>query len=838
MKIKLFILFTLFSKISLAQESKNYLANFSWQLQSSKTYKTSIPAYVPSNVHGVLLTNKLIDNPLIENNLAKLDWIEKEEWIYSTQFTITEPDLNSFSNLTLSIESIDTYSDIFLNDQLISSSKSQFVPINLEVKKQVKIGTNTLKVILKPSKEIAKNLSKKYSYTFPGEDRVFSRKAPFSFGWDFAPELPAFGISEPKLIPWNLAKINHVRCKQFVNKDSSVTLQWYLEIEANEDATTELNYGTTSHSVQESVKKKIKLQKGIHTYEVSSTLKKPLWWYSNGFGSAHLYSYQFKLMHQKQMLSTWEEKIGIRTIEWIRENDEAGQSFYLKLNGKPVFIKGANWVPPNIFTSEISTEDYRNLLVKAADVNMNMVRIWGGGIYPSKEFYNLCDSLGILVWQDFMFACAMYPADSLFLDLVKEEIDVQIKKFQNHPSLAIWCGNNENAEGWHNWGWQKQYNYSFQDSSAIAHAYYALFDSLIPERLSHLQSNTFYWSSSPSIGWGKPESLKRGDLHYWGIWWGNEPFENYRNKVGRFVSEYGFQSFPNYSTCEKIGIIKNAVVDSAIARFHQKHPIGFETINHYLKQNYPAAKNIEQFVYLSQLLQARGMEIAIESHRAAKPYCMGTLFWQLNDAWPGITWSSIDYYGKKKAFYYKLKSSYAPYFIAVKHIHDSLEIKVISDAPQSISGAIQFVHWNKNGNALDQQIKSINIPENSATTHRFAINKELNMKDTCEWVIQVNLLNGGENIAQKNFYFCLPQNLKLAKESYILEMVDERSFTIYSEVPMKDIYIQCKDFDFETDINYFDLMPYQKQLIQVKSKNNVKFERKDFNIISFNSLLN
>lgn len=838
MKIKFFVLFLFITKLGLTQENKQLLSNLNWQLKSSLTHKNSIPAYVPSNVQLVLFKNNLIKNPVLERNLEGLKWIENEEWIYSTQFKISEQDYNLNTRIDLFIESIDTYADIFLNEVLVGKNYSQFVPFNLDVKKHIQIGDNSLKIVLKPSKEVTSNLAKKYRYTFPGEDRVFSRKAQVSFGWDFSPEVPGFGISEPKLFAWDLAKINHIRCNQILNKDSSIKLDWFIEIESNKEATVELSVRSNSHSLNESIKKKLKLQKGIHTYEVSSLIKKPIWWQSNGNGSANLYDYEFKLEHQKQMLAVWNEKIGIRTIEWVREKDADGQSFYLKLNGKPVFVKGANWVPPSIFSNETKVEECRKLLVEAASININMLRVWGGGVYPSKSFYHLCDSLGILVWQDFMFACGMYPADSVFLNLVRQEVDFQVKKIQNHPSLAIWCGNNENAEGWHNWGWQKQYKYNSEDSSAIAKAYFSLFDSLIPERILNLKSNTFYWPSSPSFGWGKAESLKQGDIHYWGIWWGKEPFENYRNKVGRFVSEYGFQSFPNYSTCEKTGILKNAVIDSATARFHQKHPSGFETIKHYLNLDFPAAKNAEEFVYLSQIVQVRGMEIAIESHRAAKPYCMGTLYWQFNDSWPGITWSSIDFYGKKKAFFYKLKSNFANYYLAVKHINDSLEIKVISDAANTISGAIQFIHWNKNGTALDQQIKSIEIIENSVSTYKFPINKELNFKDTAEWVIQVNLLSGTENIASKNYYFCSPKNLKLAKENYVIDILDEKSISLYSEVPMKDVYVQFNNSEMEADINYFDLMPYQKQIIHVKSDKAIKLNRKDFKIISFNSLVN
>ncbi|MFN3940327.1 MAG: glycoside hydrolase family 2 protein, partial [Chitinophagales bacterium] len=304
-------------------------------------------------------------------------------------------------------------------------------------------------------------------------------------------------------------------------------------------------------------------------------------------------------------------------------------------------------------------------MLEVKNANMNMLRIWGGGIYEKDVFYNLCDSLGILVWQDFMFACAMYPGDSAFLSNVKKEITYQVKRLRNHPSIALWCGNNEIDEAWHNWGWQSQYHYNTTEQKEIWSWYENVFHHLIPEVLSQTDTSRNYWPSSPSIGWGHKESLTSGDVHYWGVWWGNQSFEYYNQKVGRFMSEYGFQGMPSYRSFKNFTPLPELRYNSPTLKTHQKHPVGYETIFTYMQREYPVSDNLASSIYLSQLLQARGISIAMEAHRRNRPYCMGSLYWQMNDCWPVTSWSAIDYYGNRKALYYASKKTFAPLALSI-----------------------------------------------------------------------------------------------------------------------------------------------------------------------------
>jgi beta-mannosidase len=303
-------------------------------------------------------------------------------------------------------------------------------------------------------------------------------------------------------------------------------------------------------------------------------------------GEPHLYTITWELLRGSQIAEKGHRRIGLRTIELVQDRDSIGQSFYFNINGLPVFIKGANYIPQESFLPRVPDSVYETLLEAARKAHMNMLRIWGGGIYEKELFYDLCDEKGILVWQDFMFACALFPGDSAFFNNVAAEVSDQVIRLRNHPCLALWCGNNEVDEGWKNWGWQRQYKYSPADSAAVYHDYLALFDSLIPAVLDRHDPWRPYIASSPLHGWGRSLSMKEGDSHYWGVWWGKEPFEVYERKTGRFMSEYGFQGFPDYKTLEKVTLPEDRQLGSAVMKSHQKHPTGFETIDEYLLRNY------------------------------------------------------------------------------------------------------------------------------------------------------------------------------------------------------------------------------------------------------------
>lgn len=350
-----------------------------------------------------------------------------------------------------------------------------------------------------------------------------------------------------------------------------------------------------------------------------------------------------------------------------QEQDSIGQSFTFYRNGKPIFVKGANWIPVHSFPvlDSANRARYRHLLISAKEAHFNMIRVWGGGIYEPDYFYHLCDSLGIMVWQDFNFSCALYPSDSAFLNNVKAEAEEQVRRIAQHPCVVLWCGNNEVKNGWEDWGWQQQYQWTPEQIATLQHGIDTLFgiNGILANAVKQYDPlHRAYITSSPLFGWGHPECVTHGDSHYWGVWWGEQPFEMYKEKTGRFMSEYGFQSYPDYSTVCRYCPEDQRYIDSPVMKSHQKHGRGLEIIDKAMHQYYGVdsrSLSLEDFCYVSQLLQAWGTGYGIFQHLQQQPHCMGTLFWQLNDCWPVASWSSIDCYGNWKALHYRARDLYS-----------------------------------------------------------------------------------------------------------------------------------------------------------------------------------
>jgi beta-mannosidase len=347
----------------------------------------------------------------------------------------------------------------------------------------------------------------------------------------------------------------------------------------------------------------------------------------------------------------------------IQQKDSIGTSFYFEQNGKPIYAKGANWIPGDIFLPRLTKVDYRRMLLSAKDANMNMLRVWGGGVYESDDFYDLCDSLGIMVWQDFMFAGGMYPGDEAFMNNVREEVKYQIERLKHHPCIVLWCGNNEVEEAWKNWGWQGQFNLHGPDSAKVWNDYKRLFQDSLKKWVDKFDGTRPYVSTSPKNGWGHKESFTEGDSHYWGVWWGLEDWEAFENKTGRFVSEYGMQAMPNWNTIKNFTDSSDRYLYSPVIQSHQKASDGFKKLNHYLTRYFiDSAKlsrlSLEDYTFLSQCMQYYILKNSIAVHRSKYPSNMGTLLWQLNDCWPVTSWSITDYSRQPKAAWYAVKEAY------------------------------------------------------------------------------------------------------------------------------------------------------------------------------------
>jgi beta-mannosidase len=813
MKISIlkFIFIFLMPLVFWAQNSNRNLSSETWSCK--KTADSNwLPAKIPGTVHTDLLNNKIISNPFFGSNEKQLQWIENEDWEYQSTFSISNEEL-SYEKCILEFEGLDTYAEVFLNEKKILVANNMFRTWKIDVKNDLLFGKNELKIVFFSAEKKGKEAAAKLPYVLPGDEKVFTRKAQYHFGWDWGPRFVTAGIwKKVQLHFWNSASILNVKHEQKSLNNSLAELEFTTKINSSQKGEFLLKINDKIQTVF--------LKKGLNIITSEYKIQNPKRWWTNGLGEAYLYSFEISLFQNDKRIDNKQIKIGLRTIELIQEKDKIGKSFYFKINGIPVFMKGANYIPPDSFLPRATDSVYKSIVKNAVDANMNMLRVWGGGVYAEDAFYDECDKNGILVWQDFMFACAMYPGDKDFLQNVNMEVIDNVTRLQNHPSIALWCGNNENDEGWKNWGWQKQYKYSPSDSTKIWNDYKKLFHELIPKTLDSLlpKNENRYWPSSPSIGWGKKESLQQGDSHYWGVWWGMEPFEIYQKKVGRFMSEYGFQGMPNLETFQSFAIKEDLNLNSEAVKNHQKHTTGYQTINEYMERDYRIPKSFEDYIYVSQLLQAEGMKIAIEAHRRAKPKCMGTLFWQLNDCWPVTSWSSVDYFGRWKAFQYQVKRSFENVLISVYERENQYDIIISNDDLKSYDTRFDLKLYDFKGKILWDAEAAVIIPENSSLVHFEIPKKDFEKFDLKNAVLSATF-QSENNFAKAVYYFAKPKDLQLTKPTLKITKLDELTIEITSDVLAKNVYLSAEEQPFFSD-NYFDVLPDQQ--IKVKLSKPVK----------------
>ena len=725
--------------------------NQGWTL-TGDTLDINMQVDVPSVVQQSLYENGLIPHPYLGTVENQLLWISDHPWDYTLRFDV-DKELLEKQVVELEFKGIDTYAEVILNGEKLFFADNQFRSWSKWVDHILKEKDNLLEVHFLRYDSTQLALYEQHQPRLP-EKYAVSRKAPYQHGWDWAPKYKNVGIWKPvKLIGWNEARFleNAYIVTQAANADSA---NLWLNLEVYSDMFSALAEVELIVDGQKTYNIEVGLREGHQHKYLPITIEHPRFWWPNEMGEQPLYDFEVRLKMDGKVLDSRKFKSGIRTFEMVDEPDSIGRAFYFKVNGVPMYAKGANYVPEEMIETWINADNTLSLLRQAKDAHFNMLRVWGGGIYPSDDFFNICDSLGILVWQDFMYAGTMYPYDEAFLENARIEAEEQVKRLASHPSLALWCGGNEISEGYYNWGWQQSLGWSEEDDKAIKAGYDRLFENILPQAVANFDGTRPYWPSSPSKGWGRPESLTEGDVHYWGVWWGELPYEVYREKVGRFNSEYGYQSYPDYSTLLKIAQGEELSKDAEVIAAHQKHARGTRQIDDFIKRYYPNAqpKDFEEYVHLSQLSQAYGMEVAIEAHRTAKPYNMGTLYWQLNDAWPVTSWSSIDYYGNPKVFHERLKTLYAPVLLSLDK--KDYGIFVTSDLLRDIDGTLTVTVCDLEAHPLFEQKMKVEMKVNE--NRKFVIeglSECLRKADLQKVYVMLELTEGDTLTAERKCYF-------------------------------------------------------------------------------------
>ncbi|MFZ4545645.1 MAG: beta-mannosidase, partial [Saprospiraceae bacterium] len=776
-----------------------------------------LPTAVPALAHSVLMNNGVIPDLFYRDNETKYQFLEREDWVFEKKFKL-EADLLAHEHVLLNCKGLDTYADVFLNGELILKANNAFRSWQVDVKKNLRVGENYLRIFFYAAVKMDEDSQVLNGYSLPGgptNERVFSRKGQFNYGWDWGPRFVSSGIwRDIELQYWDeyrLTELNIIQSK--ISKEEAI-----LKPEITIESTISRKVELALQIEHQEIKKEFSVEKGLNVLHFDPiSIKNPELWWSNGLGKPSLYT--VKVSCEKGFL---QQKIGLRTLELVRDKDEKEETFYFKLNGVPVFAKGANYIPLSIFQDKVSKEHYREMVDNAAAANMNMLRVWGGGIYENDEFYDFCDEKGIMVWQDFMFACAMYPGDKAFVKNVEQEAIENIKRLRHHPSIALWCGNNEIDEAWHNWGWQELLILHPARKQQIWADYKKLFAKLLPELVATYGNGAPYWESSPSFGRANAMSLVQGDSHYWGVWHDEEPFEQYAKKVPRFMSEYGFQSFPEWKTMLTYTEAKDRDLETPVMLVHQKHPRGNTLMRKYMGREYQVPSSFEDFTYVSQIVQAEGMRRGIEAHRRAMPYCMGSLYWQLNDVWPVASWSGIDGLGRWKALHYFARESFAPTLISPTIDNGQLQVDLVRDDTASLKQAaleVKIIDFDGNMVSEFKEPLSSVCGNSSSLVLNKAVQPLLKGHSDKECLAVITLIVDEKIISKKLLYFAYPKFLKLPKPTITHQFEEQDGqikITLRSDKLAKNVFLQT-DALGHFDDNYFDLLPGESKEVYFKA---------------------
>lgn len=810
--------------------------------QVDGTHKGS--ATIPGTIHTDLLANGVIEDPFFRTNERDQQWIDKEDWVYETKFTVSDAEYSK-SNMLLDFKGLDTYADVFLNNKQILSADNMFINWKVDVKGKAQLGENTLRILFHSPIKKGLALLEQSEYGYPANNdqsenggigdkkvSIFTRKAGYHYGWDWGPRFVTSGVWRPVVLKsWDEFRIQNVFIQQ-----PSVTAdlaKLNAAVTINADEAQKLTLRVVDVDAQTTyVEKDIDVKAGVSTLDLPFEIKNPELWWTNGLGDAHLYNFEITVCNGNDLISSEKVTTGVRSIQLVREKDEAGESFLFELNGVRIFAKGANYIPNDNFLPRVTEDDYRKVIYDATHANMNMLRVWGGGIYENDIFYDLCDQNGILVWQDFMFACSMYPGDDKMLASIKQEATDNVIRLRNHPSIAVWCGNNEINTAWHEfgeggWGWKSEY--TEEQRKTVYKAYHDIFHVVLPEAVDNYAGGIAYWPSSPQAGFEEDkhasDETTSGDMHYWGVWHGLHKFEEFETHPARFMSEYGFQSFPDFETVKKYAIEEDFDIESDVMAAHQRSGIGNLRIKEYMSWDYNMPSNFEDFLYMSHVLQARGIKMAVEAHRRAMPYCMGTLNWQINDCWPVASWSSTDYYHKWKAMHYGIRRMYENVIVSAFLKDGKLEITGVSDLINDKEVELRFQVMDFNGKVVTEAVEKLTLEANTATLLKSTTVKAITKgQDNTNLVLNMEIVSGDQVLAHNNFFFSKPKDQTLPQANINIEKIEKDGQTflkLQADHLVRDLYMNIPDAAYAFDDNYFDLMPGKPHFVVVDADINV-----------------
>ena len=793
------------------------------------------PATVPGVVHTDLLDNGLIEDPYYRLNERSLQWIDKEDWIYEVSFdagTLTR----GYEHVRLEFLGLDTYADVFLNETQILTADNMFRRWAAEVKPLLKERGNVLRVYFHSpiNKALPQYESLPYRYEAWNDQAdnggldgkklsPFTRKAGYHYGWDWGPRLVTSGIWRPvKLQGWNELRLEDVFHRQTEVSSEAARVETQVEIEAA--APVENAVVTVSDGKRVLGSRSVQLHAGMNRVSVPFTIDHPELWWCRGMGEPHLYTFRTTVELGGRVLADHSAQVGLRSVTVEKKPDAYGRSLRFLLNGEPVFCKGANYIPCDVFLPRVTRAVYEKTIDDAAAVNMNMLRVWGGGTYESDDFYEMCDRYGIMVWQDFVFACNMYPGSAQIYADIRAEAEDNVRRLRNHPSLVLWCGNNEIDVAWkphdkRNSRFRKFY--TEEEAEQFDRVNETIFRNILPGVVDSLCGGTVpYWHSSPSPGWGldTADRWRYGDVHNWDVWHKGDPISAYNTQIARFTSEYGLQSYPELSSVERFIPEGERRLASPAMKSHQgDQKKGDARMLEYVDRSYLRDGDFARTLYLSQLMQAEGMKTAMEAHRRNMPYCMGSLIWQLNDVWPCASWSGIDYYGRWKAMHYFVKKACEPVVVSPYIQGDTLDIFVVSDLRKPLRGVMKLTLTDFSGNELKSSSHPVTVgAAASQRALRYGVRDYLDGADPGNAVL-VCEFRSDKTAYRALQYFETMKNAALPAAAVRIraEKPDAATcrITVSSDKLAKNLTLHYKGTAGIFSDNYFDLLPGESRSV-------------------------
>ncbi|MHB9037731.1 MAG: beta-mannosidase [Armatimonadota bacterium] len=772
---------------------------------------------VPGCVHTDLMRSKKIDDPFHGDNEFKVAWVHETDWEYSRSFDVGEKFLNS-DRAYLECDGLDTFARITLNGKHLAETDNMHVDHRFDVTGRLRAGENTISITFASPVNRVKPLMAKDPLMCPSDSisgACYTRKSGSQWGWDWGPKLPTSGIWRSiRIAGYQEARIDDLRIRQKHRRSGEVALNIEVGLEKYRKGLctvlvrlTHPDGQTEEHTLKTS---------GVKAKCAINVSKSKLWW-PNGYGEQPLYGVEAALLCDDHELQTITRRIGLRTIDLAQKKDSHGREFTFVVNGVKVFAKGANWVPADQFPARISETKYRQLISSAARANMNMLRVWGGGIYEDEKFYDLCDEYGILVWQDFMFSCSLYPSDAAFLENVRRDVECNVTRLRDRACIALWCGNNE-VEWFLSNGWDGDRNARRREQ------YKKIFHELLPSIVDRLDPGREYWPSSPYSGkpFEDPNAQDFGDGHYWDVWHGRLPFTAYRTQFHRFMSEFGFESLPAFATCKSFAEGDDLNITSHVMECHQKNSAGNGLILHYLAQTFKFPKNFEMTCYISQLLQAEAVRYGVEHWRRNRGRCMGTLYWQLNDCWPVCSWSSIDYFGRWKALHYFAKRFYAPILLSVSEDGTKAELHVTNDTVKAARVEVRWSLESVDGSAFRKsKIKTRIEPETSKQLTRLDFTEELAGSNLRRAVLVHELLVNGKPMSLGMTPFVPTKHLDLPAAKINVEVKSDeigQYLEVGSPNAARFVCLSVPRQDVLFSDNFFDLPAGRIVKVRVESE--------------------